>query len=373
MSEILTKQEKEKKESFIPKDIILFKWVSIVDKYNFFEYISIMIDSWVTVSESLASVKTKIKNPFFKMKIDEFITYISSWDSFSKSMKKMPQIFDLSEISIVEAWETIGKLAMSLWKLSEDLKKIHNLKLKIKAALTYPAIIFVVLILAMTVVLTYVIPQISQLFLTSEVELPLATKALMATSNFLIEKYHYIIILLIIAFFALLWYKNSDEWKKNIDTILLKLPLIWTVYKNYILSIISSNIWTLIWSWIWVVKTLSLVWRSTNNVVYESLFEEIILKVSNWAKIVDSMQELDKENIYFPSDFVQMLWVWEKTANLEEISVKINNQYMKEVDYSLGNLTKWIEPIALLIAWVFVLWFAFSIFWAILKLTDTVK
>lgn len=363
----------EKKESFIPKDIILFKSVSIVEKYNFFEYLSIMIDAWVPVSEALSSVKAKVRNPFFKIKIDEFIAYISSWDSFSKSMKKMPQVFDTSEISIIESWETIGKLSLSLAKLSEDLKKIHNLRLKIKSALTYPSIIFAVLIMAIVVVLTYVIPQISQLFFTSEVELPFATKALIATSDFIINQYHYIIFFLIIWTIAFIWYKNSVEWKKTLDRITLKIPLVWPVYKNYILALISSNIWTLIWSWIWVIKTLSLVWKSTNNVVYEGLFDEIIVKVSSWSKIVDSMQEIDKENIYFPPDFIQMLWVWEKTANLEEISVKINNQYMKEVDYSLWNLTKWIEPIALLIAWVFVLWFAFSIFGSILKLTDTVK
>jgi type II secretory pathway component PulF len=67
-----------------------------------------------------------------------------------------------------------------------------------------------------------------------------------------------------------------------------------------------------------------------------------------------------------------MLSVWEKTANLESISKKISIQYEKEVDYSLARLTKWIEPLAILIAWIFVCWFAFAIFWAILKVTDTV-
>jgi type IV pilus assembly protein PilC len=170
-----------------------------------------------------------------------------------------------------------------------------------------------------------------------------------------------------------MWYKNSKKGRERLDYVFLFLPLIWNVYRNYILSIISSNIWTLVWSWVSIIKSLSLVWKSTNNVIYEALFDDIILKVSNWNKIVDSMQDVDKNNVYFPSDFIQMLSVWEKTANLEEISLKINSQYIKEVDYSLASLTKWLEPIALLIAWVFVLWFAFSIFWAILNLTDTIK
>lgn len=362
-----------KKENWLYRDIQIFKSVSLIDKYNFFEYVSVMIDSWVTVSESLKSVKDKIKNIYFKDKIDEFIVYISSWDSFSKSMKKMPQIFTTSEISIVESWETIGKLAVSLMKLSDDLKKIHNLRSKIKEALTYPVIIFFVLILAIVVVLTYVIPQITVLFETSEVELPFATKTLIFTSDFIINNYPVIIVFLFWLFLFFIWYKNSKKGKEKLDYMFLTLPLIWKVYKNYILSIISSNIWTLVWSWVSIIKSLSLVWKTTNNAIYEALFDDIIVKVSNWNKIVESMQSTDPENKFFPSDFIQMLSVWEKTANLEWISLKINAQYTKEVDYSLANLTKWLEPIALLIAWVFVLWFAFSIFWAILNLTDTVK
>jgi type IV pilus assembly protein PilC len=88
-------------------------------------------------------------------------------------------------------------------KLSEDLKKIHNLRLKIKEALTYPIIIFIVLIVAIVVVLTYVVPQIITLFETSEVELPFATKTLIFTSNFLNNNYSYIFVFIfaIIVFF----------------------------------------------------------------------------------------------------------------------------------------------------------------------------
>jgi type IV pilus assembly protein PilC len=82
-------------------------------------------------------------------------------------------------------------------KLSNDLKKIHELKNKIKTALTYPLIIFLFLLLALTIVLTYVIPAITPLFADAEVELPIATKTLIFTSDFVIHNFW--IILLIIA------------------------------------------------------------------------------------------------------------------------------------------------------------------------------
>ena len=105
------------------KEFVLFKKVSTIDKYNFYEYLSVMLDSGVTISESLESVDSKVKNIYFKQKLRELVTYISSGDSFSKSMKKIPQIFNQAEVSIIESWEATGWLSSSLSRLSESLKK----------------------------------------------------------------------------------------------------------------------------------------------------------------------------------------------------------------------------------------------------------
>lgn len=367
-----TENTETNKSRLLDKQFIISKKVSVVDKYNFYDYLSIMLDWWVSITESLESAWEKVSSIFFKQKIFELITYVSSWDSFSKSMRKIPQIFDYSEISIIEAWETTWTLVEALSKISEDLKKIHELKNKIKSALTYPAIIFLFLFLAVIVVLIYVIPSIKPLFETTWVELPVATKTLLFTSNFIQTKFVYIILMFFTIFVLFVWYKNTKTWKMQIESFLLWLPLIWKVYQNFILANVASTLWNLIWSWVNVLKALSLVWKVANNVIYETLFEEIILRVSRWERIVDSMRNVDPEKKYFPSNFTQMLSVWEKTASIESISKKISSQYEKEVQYSLSNLTKWIEPIAILIAWVFVIWFAFAIFGAILKVTQVV-
>lgn len=222
--------------------IFLRKKVGLVDKFNFYEYVSVMLDGGVTISETLDSVQSKIQNTFFKEKIKELQTYVSSGDSFSKSMKKIPQIFSSGEISIIESGETTGKLSVSLSHLSENIRKSHDLRAKIKAALTYPAIIFLFLILAIVIVLTYVIPSVSQLFATSEVELPLATKALIATSNFMMFQWPYIILFILFVWLFFVAYKNTEMGRANIDHFLLGLPLVGKVYKNYILAALSTNL-----------------------------------------------------------------------------------------------------------------------------------
>lgn len=362
----------EQKTQQEAKQYILFKSISSLDKANFYEYLSVMLDWWVSLTESLDSVESKITSLYFKEKILELITYIESWDSFSKAMKKMPDVFNTSEVSIIEAWEKIWWLVESLWKLSDDLKKVYNLKKKVKGALTYPFIIFLFLFLAILIVLVYVIPAIIPLFDNSDVELPTATQALIATSNFIKWNFWVIILFFATIYVAFVGYRATETWREHLDNFFLSFPLVWRVYKNYLLSNISANLASLIGSGVSVMTTLKLIGRSCGNQVYKQLFDMVMVRVSKWDQIVDSMREIDPLKIYFPADFTQMLSVWEKTASLEKIARKINKQYEKEVEYSLASLTKWIEPLAILLAWLFVTWFAFAIFWAILKVTQTV-
>ena len=364
----------EKNNKNLNREIILSKKVWLVDKYNFFEYISVMLDGWVWITESLESVNSKISSTFFRQKISELITYINSWDSFSRAMRKIPSVFNSSEVFIVESWEATWQLSLALMKLSDDLKKIYDLRKKIKGSLTYPIIIFLFIFLAIAIVMTYVVPAIKPLFQDSGTELPIATQTLIASSDFVINNYPLIFLVIITVIFGIMFYFNwTNSWKFALEKMILWTPLIWKVYKNYILANIASTLWNLVWSWVSIVKSLDLTWKATNSVTYERLFEQIKEKVSLWNWIVKSMEEVDLEKNYFPSDYLQMLSVWERTANLEEISKKLNRQYEKEVDYSLANLTKWREPIAILFAWIFVLWFVFGIFSAIIKVTDTIS
>lgn len=362
----------EKIENEKSKPIYVFKNVSLMDKFNFYEYLSVMVDGWVTLPQALASVSEKIKNEYFKEKVEELTIYISSWDQLSKSMKKLPDVFSQSETSVVEAWESSGTLVLSLATMATEFKKLHELRSTVKQALTYPIIIMVFLFIAVMVVMTYVIPALIPLIDNAWVDRPAATQALISTSNFVSNNFLSIVVFLFLLIWLFFVYKNSDWWKRFLSGLYLKLPLIWPVYKNYIIATSSSMLWILMNAWIPVVKTVILVWKSTNNHIYESLFNDVASKISVWKRIVDSMVEVDKEWEFFPWDFIQLLSVWEKTASLDKVCKKLNEQYIREVNYSLANLTKWIEPMAILIAWVFVLWFAFAIFWAILKLTETV-
>ncbi len=367
-----TEAFEEKKDPLQLDDskVYLLKKVWLKERFNFYAYISTMVDGWVTITDSLESMLSKAWNGYFKEKVKELRLFISSGDSFSKAMKKMPDVFPVAEAAVIQAWEESGNLVQSLNKLSEDLSSRFDLSQKIKSAMTYPIIIFLFLIWAMIIVLMYVMPEVKVMFVEQWIDLPAATVALIATSDFLVNNYLLLIFFIMCCVVAFFWFITTESGKRVVNYFLINTPLIWKVYRNSTLAHISWSIGSLNAGGISIVKTLKLVWESTGSYIYRNLLYDVAKDVSAWKTLVESLWDRDPAKEFFPHDFLQMLSVWEKTATLEAVTKKIKAQYTKEVDYSLASLVKWIEPIAILIAWVFVLWFAFAVFWAILEMTE---
>ena len=130
-------------------------------------------------------------------------------------------------------------LAESLLKLSNDLKKVHALRNKIKSAMTYPFIIFLFLLVAVIIVLTYVIPAIKPLFDTAEVALPFATQSLIFISDFVGHNILILILFLFSCFVLFVGYKSTKTGKKQIENFIFFFPLIGKIYKNYLLANIA--------------------------------------------------------------------------------------------------------------------------------------
>lgn len=346
--------------------------IKVRDKALFYEHLSNLVDWWVTVINWLKAFLEKTNNPKMAQEVANLLIFVDSWDSFSIAMKKLPDTFDKKEVAIIEAWESSWTIQNSFENLAIQLREQESLRQKAKSALTYPIIIMVFLMIAVLTIMTYVIPKLVPLFSTVGTELPTSTKALINTSSFVINNFILIILAAIFLVLGVKAYSKTDSWKRIFDDLFLKTPLIWAVYKNYIIAQISSNLGLLIGAWIPIIKTLRLTWESSNNVLYNEAIDIIAEKVSSGKKLTQSIEETDPEHRYFPNDFIQIIWAWERTSTINKVCDKIHVQYTREVENSVSILIKWIEPLAILIAWVFVLWFAFAIFSAVIKITETV-
>ncbi|MBP8017192.1 type II secretion system F family protein [Candidatus Gracilibacteria bacterium] len=356
------------------RDMQIYFWHKITtkDRALFYEHLSNLVDGGVTVTKAVRSFLEKTKNPKLASEVNNLLIFIDSGDSFSIAMKKMPFVFDKKELALIEAGESSGTIQRSFATLAKQLREQDELKTKVKGALTYPLIIMLFLLIAVIVIMAYVIPKIRPLFELSGTELPFATQTLIYVSDFMTNHFLAIIFVFAILIVSFKIYIKTETGRTFLDKFYLEIPLLGTVYRNYIISQISSNLGVLIGAGIPIIKTLYLSGESSNNAIYIEAINIVAKKVESGKKITVSIEEVDPEHKYFLSDFVQLISAGEKTSSMNKVCEKISAQYTREVDSSLSVLIKWIEPIAIFIAGIFVLWFAFAIFSAVLKITETV-
>ncbi len=215
--------------------------ISLKEKAVFYEHISNLLEGGVTLVEALESFCVKIKNPLLYREITSILRLIDSGDAMSTALKKHPHTFDKSEVSIIEAGEQSGTMQRSFASLADDLRNRDDLRRKLVSAMTYPLIILGFLVAAIVIVMVFVIPKLLPLFETSGTELPLSTRSLVATSNFLSNHFIAIIFVLILLGGALYGYLRTPAGKALLDRSLLALPLVGTVYRNYLVVRIATT------------------------------------------------------------------------------------------------------------------------------------
>lgn len=118
------------------------------------------------------------------------------------------------------------------------------------------------------------------------------------------------------------------------------------------------------------MKTLRLTGASAGNGVITKLFNRLADDIAHGMKISESMKNQDTEHLFFTPDILQMIESSERTSTIDIITHKIAVQYKREVDLALATMVKFIEPMALLLAGIFVLWFAIAIFGAIMQIVS---
>lgn len=145
-------------------------------------------------------------------------------------------------------------------------------------------------------------------------------------------------------------YSRTEHGELLFDKEKITLPIVGPVYKNYLIVRTMSTFHLLSNAGVSIVKTLRLTGASSGNIVIQKLFRNISDDIAHGDKISTSMMAHDKEHVFFTADILQMIESAERTSTIGSITSKIAIQYKREVDFALGNMVKYIEPVALLLA-----------------------
>lgn len=234
------------------------------------------------------------------------------------------------------------KLKDALLTLAIQVEKVSSLSWKIKSALMYPAMIVLVVIGVIIVMMTMVVPKLLEIF-DDKSKLPSSTQLLIKISDMFVYNWHILLWIVIFIVVSVVIWKRTPKWKYQFDRIMLYFPIFWWIIQKVVLSKFARVLSWLLSSWVSIVESLRITAESVGNEVYKERIMRVRKDVQQWYKIWEAL-EWDK---LFPIMFIQMIQVWEQTAQLDKIILKIADFYDEEVDNLVWTINKLLEPLLL--------------------------
>lgn len=284
------------------------------------------------------------------------------------AMQRYPKVFSPLMISMVRVGQSSGSLDEAFLRLNQYIELESNAIKRVAAATRYPAVIFSIMVIAMIVINTFVLPTFANVFERANIPLPLLTIVLMTISSFINHNWVYIVVVLGGSIGWTIHFLTRPEGKLFWGRNQLKIPVLGTILKRIVLLRFAQVFSIVINSGIPLLEGLALVSSATNNAYAE---QEILLMRDAIQRGNSLTQAATSVNLFTPLE-IQMLAVSEETGDIGAMFQQIGVYYQREVDYDLKRFNDFMEPALIIILAVMVLLLAFAVYlpiWNMVKLT----
>lgn len=336
-----------------------FSKVGIKDLTILFLHLEQLDRAGVPILESLADVRDSSQNPKLRDIISSSYEAVKGGKMLSEAFGDHPKIFNNVYVGLIAAGERTGDLSGSFQHLIGHMKWTDQMRRKVKKAVSYPAVMFFVMSGVITLMMLFVVPQMVGFLKSQGFELPVHTRALIATSDFFAE-YWYIIIggPVLLFFLNLTLYRKIESFAYFMDAVFLKLPVMGDTLRKIELARFTHFFGVLFRSGIDILDCL----ESANGVIRNRVLKEAVIlarrSVSEGNTLTDSLRASSQ----FPSLVIKMFKVGEDSGNLKEALENINYFYEREVNDSVDRAIGMIQPTLIVVMGAMVMWVASSIF-----------
>lgn len=324
----------------------LFETISSMDILFLVRNLSTTTKAGLSIIESLDILIADTKKKLMKKILQSVQSMVKNGQSLSFSFNEYRNSFPPIFIGMVKAGEVSGQLDKTLSELAKYLSKEYALRSKVKSALTYPVILLIASTLVVTLMLMFVLPQLTQSFITNGVTLPLITKIFMFISSMLTWSFTLDIFVVLGLIWFFMYFRNTKIGKRFFFFIISHTPVARDLVKKIALVRFARNFGNLIGSGLSVVDSLEISSLSMDNINYNDVIVKIIEDIKGGITISEAFGKYPK---LFPNLLISLITVGERTGSLEEILVDFADFYEEEVDNELKELTSVLEPVLLLI------------------------
>ncbi|MEK7659020.1 MAG: type II secretion system F family protein [Patescibacteria group bacterium] len=341
-----------------------YNFSSFFSRVSETEKIMITKNLWVMFAAGLSMVKSfdilsaQASTKSLKKVLLSVKERINKGESMSKALSGYPNIFSELYCSMIKVGEESGTLEEVFQNLSLQLSKEHELKSKIQNAMIYPSLILLTMAAVGVLIITTVLPSLKTFFSSMNAPIPIYTKILLYSGDFLSKNWYLLIIVPLVLIFAFAIISKTKKGKWAIDTVLLKIPLISPLIKKTNSALLVRSLGSLVASGVPLVRALEISSGTLRNSYFKIAADEAVEKVKKGEKLSAALKY---HRDIFPLGTVEMVEVGEETGKTTAILKKLADFYEQEAADATEKLSVAIEPILIIVLGVAVGFFAFSI------------
>ncbi len=326
-------------------NIAFFNTVQQKDLVIMSRQVATLFEAQVSPLRIFQLLSTETENVELKRVMMVIASDLQAGSSLSRAFAQHPHVFSLFYVNLIKAGEETGSLENTFNYLADYLDRTYEMTAKAKSALVYPAFVILVFILVMTLMLTLVIPNITEILLSSGQELPFYTEIVMGISDFFVNYIGLLFVALSLGGIGLWKFSTTEPGRRAIDELKIKVPYVGTLNEKLYLTRICDNLSTMVAGGVQMVQAIEITAEVVDNVIYQEMLEAVAAEVRAGRSFADAIAAYPM----IPGILSQMAKVGEETGALPDILKTLSKFYRREVYQAVDALISLIEPAMILL------------------------
>ena len=319
--------------------------LSSIDLAYFTRQLATLIKSGIPIDEALFAINEQNKKQYIKNIILTIRSKIMEGYTLSDSFSDFPKSFHVIYTTTIAAGEKSGHLSLILDKLADFTESRKKLQQQIKNALIYPTALVITALLVIAFMLAYVVPKVVYIFENFNQQLPLLTRIMIASSDFLLNYWLYIIVFSVMLIFLGGYLLKNDDTKSNYHSILLKLPIFGRLIMNMNSARFMQTLSILAGSGVPILEALKISANVVTSLPMKQAVNETTIRVSEGESISKSLSQ----SHLFPPMMIHMIGSGENSGRLEEMLDRATVNQEQEVENTIATLLGIMQPLTVII------------------------
>ena len=323
----------------------VFVRVTETDKAILTRQLATLIGAGIPVVDSLTALIDQVENPRIRVAVGQVRQRVNEGASLADAMAQHPKVFSSLYVNMIRAGEAGGALEVVLERLADYLESQVRLRNRVSAAMVYPMVMTVMAVLFIGVLVTFVVPKLTEIFKSINQPLPLATVLLIKLSDFMKVWWWAVIGAGIGAWFGFRRWKSSEKGRPAWDRFILRVPLVGKLARTVAVARFSKTLATLLSSGIPLIRSLEIVRNIMDNAILAAALDQARESITEGASIAQPLRASGQ----FPPMLIHMIAIGEKSGELEAMLGKVAEAYDNEVETTIAKMTSWLEPVMILV------------------------